>query len=179
MFWFVVVLLRKSNVRTQSWGLYIFISCVLTCPPRTAKCIITQLKRWRAFICKRSYAKFRRCYAPSIIWLHDGFWIRNSVELAAIKAAEQVAILEIFPHTPSGTTLLRVKRLKSLRENAMSELAMVRSRVLLRVCRTRKRRIPKYTRDHPRAQFQSHQAPKRKAETYFRRVSKRIKRFYT
>ena len=34
----------------------------------------------------------KRCYAPSIIWLHDGFWISNSVNKAAIEAAEKVAL---------------------------------------------------------------------------------------
>ena len=50
----------------------------------------------------------KRCVAPSILWLHDGFWIDKNVDDEILFAAERHVRMTIFPASLGGDPLFRI-----------------------------------------------------------------------
>ena len=117
----------------------------------------------------------QRSFAVSIIWLHDGFWICASVSDDIIRDAEKTALNSLFPDLNQGERILRIKSLSPETEMARRVLAEIRPSVLLPPCPRSRRRAPKFTRDFPSARLSNRQVPKRKADTYFMRIFKRLR----
>ena len=117
----------------------------------------------------------QRCFAVSIIWLHDGFWICSSVRDDIIREAEQTALKSLFPDSCQGERILRITSLSEEVETAKDILAAVKPSILFPHCGQSKRRAPKFTREFPKAKFSSRQVAKRKATTYFARIAKRLR----
>ena len=115
----------------------------------------------------------QRCFAVSIIWLHDGFWICSSVRDDIIREAEKTALDFLFPASSQGERILRIKSLTEEVETAKGILASVKPTILFPLCTKSGRRAPKFTREFPNARFSNRQVPKRKAATYFARIAKR------
>ena len=55
-----------------------------------------------------------RSYAPSTIWLHDGFWISRWVPDEVIRGAEHHALATLFPGIDSTVTLLKSSMMTKL-----------------------------------------------------------------
>lgn len=117
----------------------------------------------------------QRSFAVSIIWLHDGFWICASVSDDIIRDAEKTALNSLFPDHNQGERILRIKSLSPETEMARRVLAEIRPSVLLPPCPRSRRRGSKFTRDFPSARLSKRQVPKRKADTYFMRIFKRLR----
>ena len=117
----------------------------------------------------------QRCFAVSIIWLHDGFWICSSVRDDIIREAEQNALKSLFPDSCQEERILRITSLSEEVETAKDILAAVKPSILFPHCGQSKRRAPKFTREFPKAKFSSRQVAKRKATTYFARIAKRLR----
>ena len=117
----------------------------------------------------------QRCFAVSIIWLHDGFWISSTVRDDIIREAEQTALKSFFPDSCQGERLLRITSLSEEVAKAKEHLAALKPSVLFPHCGHNRRRAPKFTREFPKAKFISRQISKRKATTYFARIAKRLR----
>ena len=119
-----------------------------------------------------------RGFVPSVIWLHDGFWISNTVGCEVLEAGVEHALRAIFPGCSEGTGLVRVRCLKKDKALLMQELKEIRPLNLLQVPKARYRRKPVFTKEHPNVLFRGCRLLKRKAATYFERVAKRFRRMY-
>ena len=117
----------------------------------------------------------QRSFAVSLIWLHDGFWISSSVSDNIFQEAEKTALKSLFPSINQEERILRIKSLSAELEIAKGTLADVKPSPLFPPCSRSRRRVPKFTREFPCAKFSSRQAFKRKASTYFARISKRLR----
>ena len=117
----------------------------------------------------------RRSFAVSTIWLHDGFWICTSVRDNIIEDAEKASLANLFPHLKSEERILKIKCLTPEMEMAKRVMAEVKPSVLIPHCSTRRKRTPRFAREFPKPHFSNQQVPKRKADTYFKRISKRIR----
>ena len=51
----------------------------------------------------------KRCVAPSILWLHDGFWIHKAVDYEILLAAERHVRKTVFPASQGGDLSFLVK----------------------------------------------------------------------
>ena len=72
----------------------------------------TRQKHQRLFSCDGVLQEVQqRCFAVSIIWLHDGFWISSTVRDDIIREAEQTALKSFFPDSCQGERLLRITSL--------------------------------------------------------------------
>ena len=119
-----------------------------------------------------------RCFVPSVIWLHDGFWISNTVGREVLEAGIEHALRTMFPYCSEGKDLVRVRCLKEDKALLAQELVGVKPANILHVPRHRYRRKPTFTKEHPKVVFRDSRLLKRKAATYFDRVSKRFKRMF-
>ena len=99
----------------------------------------------------------QRCFAVSIIWLHDGFWISSTVRDDIIREAEQTALKSFFPDSCQGERLLRITSLSEEVAKAKEHLAALKPSVLFPHCGHNRRRAPKFTREFPKAKFISRQ----------------------
>ena len=119
------------------------------------------------------------CVAPSILWLHDGFWTDKGVEDDIIFAAEGHVPVLLFPDARDGDPLFRIVDLTG--------------QVFLTCpappfpplfppspCPTKRprRSLQVLTKKHPVAKFAHKRGHKRKLPTYFARVSKRARQFW-
>ena len=119
-----------------------------------------------------------RGFVSSVIWLHDGFWISNTVGCEVLEAGVEHALRAIFPGCSEGTGLVRVRCLKKDKALLVQELKEIRPLNLLQVPKARYRRKPVFTKEHPNVLFRGCRLLKRKAATYFERVAKRFRRMY-
>ena len=62
----------------------------------------------------------KRCFAPSIIWLHDGFWIGKEVDDEALRAAEKYVRSRLFPQSDNSEPLFRIVDLTEARDSVLS-----------------------------------------------------------
>ena len=124
----------------------------------------------------------KRCVAPSILWLHDGFWIDKSVDDAILMAAERHVRLLLFPHDSGGDPLFRIVDLTESRSQALCSCPVSPFPPLFppSPCTTKRSRRPSHclTRQHPVARFAHKRGHKRKIFTYFNRVCKRARQFW-
>ena len=62
----------------------------------------------------------KRCYAPSIIWLHDGFWIDKHIDNEVFFAAERHIKALLFLMSDACSPLFHVTDLTDARDEALS-----------------------------------------------------------
>ena len=63
----------------------------------------------------------KRCYALSIIWLHDGFWIDKHIDNEVFFAAERHIKTLLFPMSDAHSPLFHVTDLTDARNDALSD----------------------------------------------------------
>ena len=61
----------------------------------------------------------KRCYTPSIIWLHDGFWIDKHIEDEVFFVADRHVKALLFPLSESCPPLFHVTDLSDARDDAL------------------------------------------------------------
>ena len=118
----------------------------------------------------------KRCVAPSVLWLHDGFWIDKSVDDTILVAAERHVRLLLFPHASIRSFVL----LTSLRQDRDFFFPVLFPPFPPSQGTAKRSRRPSQhlTNQHPVAKFTHKRGHKRKIFTYFTRVSKRARQFW-
>ena len=123
----------------------------------------------------------KRCFAPSIIWLHDGFWIDKQVADEALLAAEKYVRSRLFPQSVNHEPLFRIVDLTEARDAVLHSQTFSPMGPLFPTSRwedNMSRQSQKcLTRQFPVAKFVHKTGSKRKVSTYFHRVSKRARQF--
>ena len=124
----------------------------------------------------------KRCVAPSIIWLHDGFWIDKQVADGVLVAAEKYVRSRLFPLSADHEPLFRIIDLTEARDAVFHSLPcspvsplFPTSTLSGHLSRRGQRCL---TRQFPVAKFAHKTGSKRKISTYFHRVSKRARQFW-
>ena len=124
----------------------------------------------------------KRSVAPSIIWLHDGFWIDKQVADDILVAAEKYVRTRLFPQSDSHEPLFRIVDLTEARDAVLLSLP---SSPLCPLFPPSKwsGQLPhqgqkRLTRQFPVAKFIHRTGSKRKVSTYFHRVAKRARKFW-
>ena len=120
----------------------------------------------------------KRCFAPSIIWLHDGFWIDKQVDNEVLFAAEKHVKTLLFPTYDVHSPLFHVTDLAEARNQALAcclplpcvPLISCPSDIAIAELGTQK-----YTREFPVAKFLHKQGYKRRMSGYFVRIGKRAR----
>ncbi len=124
----------------------------------------------------------KRCVAPSVLWLHDGFWIDKSVDDTILVAAERHVRLLLFPHASDGDPLFRIVDLTEARSQFLLSCPVPPfppSFPPSQGTAKRSRRPSQHlTNQHPVAKFTHKRGHKRKIFSYFTRVSKRARQFW-
>ena len=124
----------------------------------------------------------KRCLVPSILWLHDGFWIDKNVDDGVLMAAERYVRSLLFPQACDGGPLFRSVDLAEARECALRSCPVSPIPPLFppSLCPPHKVRRVSHclTRQQPVAKFVHKRGHKRKISTYFNRVSKRARQFW-
>ena len=119
--------------------------------------------------------------APSIIWLHDGFWIGKEVDDEALRAAEKYVRSRLFPQSDNSEPLFRIVDLTEARDSVLSSQSFSPVGPIFPAYRWEKnisRRSPKgLTRQFPVAKFVHKVGSKKEISTYFHRVGKRARLF--
>ena len=120
----------------------------------------------------------KRCYAPSIIWLHDGFWIDKHIEDGVFLAADKHVKSLLFPLSESGPPLFHVTDLSEARDGALLSCSPLPSAPL--ICSPEDIVIANlgeksYNRSFPVAKFVHKQGSKRKVPGYLARIGKRAR----
>ena len=121
----------------------------------------------------------RRCVAPSILWLHDGFWIDKSVEDEILLAAEWHVRKTVFPASGSGDPLFRIVDLTEARALVLTSCPRPPFPPLFAPC-SRPIRLsrPGFSKKYPVAKFLHKRGSKRKLATYFERTGKRARQLW-
>ena len=123
----------------------------------------------------------KRCFAPSIIWLHDGFWIGKEVDDEVLRAAEKYVRSRLFPQSENSEPLFRIVDLTEARDAVLHSQSFSPIGPIFPASRWEEnisRRSPKgLTRQFPVAKFVHKVGSKRKFPTYFHRVGKRARLF--
>ena len=120
----------------------------------------------------------KRCFAPSIIWLHDGFWIDKQVDNEVLFAAEKHVKTLLFPTYNVHSPLFHVTDLTEVRNQALASclplpcvpLISCPSDIAIAELGTQK-----YTREFPVAKFFHKRGYKRQMSGYFIRIGKRAR----
>ena len=120
----------------------------------------------------------KRCFAPSIIWLHDGFWIDKQVDNEVLFAAEKHVKTLLFPTYNVHSPLFHITDLTEVRNQALARclplpcvpLISCPSDIAIAELGTQK-----YTREFPVAKFFHKRGYKRKMSGYFIRIGKRAR----
>ena len=120
----------------------------------------------------------KRCYAPSIIWLHDGFWIDKHVDNEVLFAAEKHVKTLLFPMYDVHSPLFHVTDLTEVRNQALANCPPLPCApfiscpddIAIADLGTRK-----YTREFPVAKFSHKRGYKRRIPGYFARIGKRAR----
>ena len=120
----------------------------------------------------------KRCYAPSIIWLHDGFWIDKHIDDGVFFAADKHVKSLLFPLSDSGPPLFHVTDLSEARDGALLSCSPLPSAPL--ICSPEDLVIADlgkkcYNRGLPVAKFVHKQGSKRKVPVYLARIGKRAR----
>ena len=120
----------------------------------------------------------KRCYAPSIIWLHDGFWIDKHIEDGVFLAADKHVKALLFPLSESSPPLFHVTDLSDARDGALLSCSPLPSTPL--ICCPEDIVIANlgtksYNRSFPVAKFVHKQGSKRKVRGYLARIGKRAR----
>ena len=123
----------------------------------------------------------KRCFAPSIIWLHDGFWIDKEVDDEVLRAAEKYVRSRLFPQSENSEPLFRIVDLTEARDAVLHSQSFSPIGPIFPASRWEEnisRRSRKgLTRQFPVAKFVHKVGSKRKIPTYFHRVGKRARLF--
>ena len=120
----------------------------------------------------------KRCYAPSIIWLHDGFWIDKHIDNEVFFAAERHIKTLLFPMSDAHSPLFHVTDLTDARNEALADCPPLPCTpfiscpddIAIADLGTRR-----YTRNFPVAKFSRKRGSKRKVPGYFARIGKRAR----
>ena len=124
----------------------------------------------------------KRCFAPSIIWLHDGFWIGKEVDNGVLAAAERHVRSLLFPRSSSEEPLFRIIDLMVARDAVLQSRYCLPVGPLFPPSKHRGRLLGnghrRLNRQFPVAKFTHTTGSKRKVSTYFHRVSKRARLFW-
>ena len=76
--------------------------------------------RWKRIVMQLFLLEVRkRCFAPSILWLHDGFWIDKQVDDGVLVAAERHVRSLLFPLSSEEVPLFRIMDLTEARDCAL------------------------------------------------------------
>ncbi len=124
----------------------------------------------------------KRCPVPSILWLHDGFWIDKHVDDGVLMAAERHVKAVLFPRASEGEPLFRIVDLAEARGCALRSCSSLSFSPLFppggyqsNLSGSDSRCL---TRQQPVAKFTHKKGYKRKISTYFHRVGKRARQFW-
>ena len=124
----------------------------------------------------------KRCFAPSILWLHDGFWIDKQVDDGILAAAERHVRSLLFPLSDDREPLFRIIDLMEARDGVLQTLSRPPDAPLFLTCKGSRylsvNRDRCLTRQLPVAKFTHKKGSKRKISTYFHRVGKRARQFW-
>ena len=124
----------------------------------------------------------KRCVAPSIIWLHDGFWIDKQVADGVLLAAEKYVRSRLFPLSENHEPLFRIVDLTEARDAVFHSLPCSPMSPLFPTSKWNghlsKQSQKCLTRQFPVAKFAHKTGSKRKISTYFHRVSKHARQFW-
>ena len=124
----------------------------------------------------------KRCIVPSILWLHDGFWIDKNVDDGILVAAERHVRSLLFPQARDADPLFRIVDLTESREQVLHACPTHPVTPLFPpsqcIPKRTRRASACLTRQHPVAKFVHKQGHKRKIFTYFNRVCKRARQFW-
>ena len=124
----------------------------------------------------------KRCFAPSILWLHDGFWIDKQVDDGVLVAAERHVRSLLFPLSSEEEPLFCIMDLTEARDCALRTCSrspftplFLTSKCSSYLSGSSNRCL---TRQLPVAKFSHKKGSKRKISTYFHRVGKRARQFW-
>ena len=122
----------------------------------------------------------KRCFTPSIIWLHDGFWIDKQVDDRVLAAAEKHVRSLLFPASDAEVPLFQVVDLSGARDLVLLSCPYLPSSPLfsnplteISIADVGKR---SHTRMFPVAKFVHRKGSKRKVPAYLSRIRKRARR---
>ena len=120
----------------------------------------------------------KRCFAPSIIWLHDGFWIDKHVDNEVLFAAEKHVKTLLFPTYDVHSPLFHVTDLTEVRNQALASCPPLPCVPLISCpddIAIAELGTKKYTREFPVAKFFHKRGYKRRMSGYFARIEKRAR----
>ena len=120
----------------------------------------------------------KRCFAPSIIWLHDGFWIDKHVDNEVLFAAEKHVKTLLFPTYDVHSPLFHVTDLTEVRNQALASCPPLPCVPLISCpddIAIAELGTKKYAREFPVAKFFHKRGYKRKMSGYFARIEKRAR----
>ena len=120
----------------------------------------------------------KRCFAPSIIWLHDGFWIDKQVDNEVLFAAEKHVKTLLFPTYDVHSPLFHVTDLTEVRNQALASCLPLPCVPLISCpndIAIAELGTQKYTREFPVAKFFHKRGYKRRMSGYFARIGKRAR----
>ena len=120
----------------------------------------------------------KRCFAPSIIWLHDGFWIDKHVDNEVLFAAEKHVKTLLFPTYDVHSPLFHVTDLTEVRNQALASCLPLPCVPLISCpddIAIAELGTQKYTREFPAAKFFHKRGYKRRMSGYFARIEKRAR----
>ena len=120
----------------------------------------------------------KRCFAPSIIWLHDGFWIDKQVDNEVLFAAEKHVKTLLFPTYDVHSPLFHVTDLTEVRNQALASCLPLPCVPLISCpndIAIAELGTQKYTREFPVAKFFHKRGYKRRMSGYFVRIGKRAR----
>ena len=111
-----------------------------------------------------------RVTLASVLWLHDGIWIPDTVTKADIRFAER-ATLQEFSLTNDDTVFFQVRALDDAAQCARNNLRNApRGNAPLKACTTDP---PAFTRKHSHAQVQTVRVSHANDDEYLGRMDKR------
>ena len=120
----------------------------------------------------------KRCLAPSIIWLHDGFWIDKHVDNEVLFAAEKHVKTLLFPTYDVHSPLFHVTDLTEVRNQALASCPPLPCVPFISCpddIAIAELGTKKYTREFPVAKFFHKRGYKRRMSGYFARIEKRAR----
>ena len=120
----------------------------------------------------------KRCFAPSIIWLHDGFWIDKQVDNEVLFAAEKHVKTLLFPTYDVHSPLFHVTDLTEVRNQALASCPPLPCVPFISCpddIAIAELGTKKYTREFPVAKFFHKRGYKRRMSGYFARIEKRAR----
>ena len=120
----------------------------------------------------RELQKRDRC--ASIIWLHDGLWVKRELSNSLIYSAERIAAQEVFPLIHEWPSLLRIECLQSKHSALRRELPACSGIDLFPS--PPYQLGPHFSKCHPRPRFGKKRVGQGQAATFHARMLKRRRR---